>query len=108
MAILTWRSKRTTLKDVRALELDTSATQLPAPNGRLGTGLVECGSLKNPYEPPKTYTKKSAERHYHFDNREGTDWSGFFFVVIILFIVLFHHVLIDFFVDVFKEALYGV
>ena len=65
---------------------------------------------RNPYEPPKSDPPKRGldnfgETRNHRD--ELVDWSGFFFVVTILFLVLFHHVLIDFFIDIFRTLLYN-
>ena len=77
-------------------------TQPPAPSGRLDTGLAECGKL-NPYDPPKSNTKKSAERYYQHDNREGTDWASAFFVFVWLLIFFLHEPLFDLFVELFKS-----
>jgi hypothetical protein len=64
----------------------------------------------NPYEPPKSDPRRRGldrfgETRNHRD--ELMDWSGFFFVVTILFLILFHHVLIDFFIDIFRDILYN-
>ncbi len=64
----------------------------------------------NPYEPPKSNPQKRGLDRFgetKNDKDELVDWSGFFFVVIILFLILFHHVLINFFVDIFRNILYN-
>ena len=60
MAIQIWKLKKTIQKTEKALELDTSATLLPARSGRRDTGRAEIGKL-NPYDPPESDTKKHAE-----------------------------------------------
>ena len=64
----------------------------------------------NPYKPPKSNPQKRGLDRFgetKNDKDELVDWSGFFFVVIILFLILFHHVLINFFVDIFRNILYN-
>ena len=64
----------------------------------------------NPYEPPKSDPqRRGLDRFGETRNRrdELVDWSGFFFVVTILFLILFHHILIDFFIDIFRDILYN-
>tara|TARA_R100000008_G_scaffold85325_1_gene74940 strand:- start:2940 stop:3122 length:183 start_codon:yes stop_codon:yes gene_type:complete len=58
--------------------------------------------MRNPYDPPKTDTRKYDRYLETINDRDETDWGGFFFVVVILFIILFHHVLMDFFIGIFK------
>jgi hypothetical protein len=62
----------------------------------------------NPYRPPK-YGRDNHGLDRFGETRnsrdELIDWSGFFFVVIIMFIVLFHHILIDFFIEIFNRTL---
>ena len=105
LEIQTWRSKKTIQQDVKVSELDTSVIPLPVQNGRLDTGLARNGKL-NPYDPPKSDTKNSAERYYHYDNREGTDWASAFFIFVWLLIFFFHRPLFDFFFELFKRSLY--
>ena len=62
----------------------------------------------NPYRPPKHGRHNNRlDRFGETKNSrdEIVDWSGFFFVVTIMFIVLFHHVLIDFFIEIFKRTM---
>ena len=60
--------------------------------------------MKNPYQPPKTDSKREYDRWLETVNRrEETDWAGFIFVVIIFAIIFFQPFLIDFFVEIFKE-----
>ncbi len=66
--------------------------------------------MSNPYKPPQSNPRKRGldrfgETRNHRD--EFLDWSGFFFVITILFLILFHHVLIDFFIDIFRDILYN-
>lgn len=59
--------------------------------------------MNNPYEPPKTDSKREYDRWLESIKRqEETDWAGFFFVVIILAIVFFQPLLINFFIEVFQ------
>jgi hypothetical protein len=63
--------------------------------------------MTNPYKSPKSDPRRRGLDRFGEtrDNRdELVDWSGFFFVVVIMFIFLFHHLLIDFFIDIFKRT----
>ena len=65
---------------------------------------------RTPYEPPKSDPqRRGLDRFGETRNRrdELVAWSGCFFVVTILFLILFHHVLIDFFIDIFRNILYN-
>jgi len=58
--------------------------------------------MKNPYQPPKTDSKREYDRWLEtVREQDETDWAGFIFVVVILF--FFHPLLIDFFVELFKK-----
>jgi len=60
--------------------------------------------MKNPYQPPKTDSKREYDRWLEsINSQEDTDWAGFIFVVVMLSIFFFHPLLIDFFVEIFKK-----
>ena len=59
----------------------------------------------NPYEPPKTDSKRYDRYNEDIYRRpdDETDWVSFFFIVFWLFLFFFHRVLFDFFVEIFKK-----
>ena len=60
--------------------------------------------MKNPYQPPKTDSKRDYDRWLEtIRGQDETDWGGFIFVVVILFIFFFHPILVDFFIEIFKK-----
>jgi len=60
--------------------------------------------MKNPYQSPKTDSKRDYDRWLEtVREQDKTDWAGFFFIVVVLFIFFFHPVLIDFFIGIFKK-----
>ncbi len=60
--------------------------------------------MKNPYQPPKTDSKRDYDRWLEtIRGQDETDWGGFIFVVVILFIFFFHPILVDFFIEMFKK-----
>ena len=60
--------------------------------------------MKNPYQPPKTNSKREYDRWLETVNRrEETDWGVFIFVVVIFAIIFFQPLLINFFVELFKK-----
>ena len=64
--------------------------------------------MTNPYKPQSLTSKKRVGQVWETRNYrdELVDWS-ILFVVTILFLILFHHVLIDFFIDIFRNILYN-
>lgn len=60
--------------------------------------------MNNPYEPPKTDSKREYDRWLEsVKKQEEIDWAGFFFVVAILSILFFQPILIDFFIEIFNK-----
>lgn len=61
--------------------------------------------MSNPYEPPKTDSKRYDRYNEGIHRRpdDETDWVSFFWIVLWLFIFFFHNVLFDFFVKIFKK-----
>ena len=65
--------------------------------------------MNNPYEPPKTDSRRSDRYNEGMHQRpdDETDWVSFFWIMLWLFIFFFHNVLFEFFVDLFKNLLFG-
>ena len=60
--------------------------------------------MSNPYKPPETDSKREYDRWLESIKKdEETDWAGFIFVVVILAIIFFQPLLINFFIDLFKN-----
>ena len=65
--------------------------------------------MNNPYEPPKTDSKRYDRYNEDMYRRpdDETDWVSFFWIVLWLFIFFFHRPLFNFLVDIFRNLLYN-